>query len=260
MNLVDPSKARASLQFVEATSNPTGEPEPTPHLQVGHPDFVPLPDEPAQEVSHMRQEIVAPETPLLQFRKPDVPTKVDTRTQIIILNGPPNVGKDTLVRELSENYNATTCSFKNPMFDIALAASGIRQEDWDARYNDRSLKEQPWDRLNGMTCRQFMINISEDFIKPLFGNDHFGKLACDQVREGLNIFTDGGFPDETRTLLEEFGQRNVKVVRLMREDCTFAGDSRNYLVDGIAKNTFDVFLEKGDIEQGIFDLEYVIGK
>lgn len=228
---------------------------PTPHLQKGDPNFVPMPEE-GEKPRRATASRVIGANPHYAIVDDLVPEK----TQVVILNGPPNCGKDTLVRELSKMRKVNHCSFKEPMFDIALAASGISRDDWFDRYNDRNLKEEPWDRLNGMDCRSFMIQISENFIKPLFGKDHFGTLATNQVQEGLNIFTDGGFLEETETIVDEFGQRHVKLIRLHREGCTFEGDSRDYIYDKVVRQTYDVTLETGDIEGSVQKLMDILNK
>lgn len=179
---------------------------------------------------------------------------------IVLLNGPPGVGKDTLGEELNKKHDSVQlCSFKRPMFDIALAASGIPKDVWDARYNDRELKEEPWDRLNGLSCREFMIYISEEFIKPVFGEDHFGNMALGQVEgNGYFIFTDSGFQEEFRAVLQEFGKRNVKLVRLFKDGSSFEGDSRSY-VQPEGADFMDIPLQEGEIEQGVSELEKFIG-
>ena len=93
--------------------------------------------------------------------------------KVIILNGPAGCGKDTLARALVEmGFAKGVASFKNPMFNIAMAALGqdAYREFLDG-YDDRARKEKPEGFLNGLSRRQFMIAISEQFIKQVFGDD-----------------------------------------------------------------------------------------
>ena len=155
--------------------------------------------------------------------------------KIIILNAPPHAGKDTIGNKLVDStrlYHVAQLSFKAPMFEIAKAMLGERDYDrFMAAYNDRSQKEKGQSFLNGKSPREFMIWISEDVIKPQFGNNYFGKRFSERARElgrfNPIICTDGGFPDEVIQLIED--GHVVKLCRLHREGFTFEGDSRNYI-------------------------------
>lgn len=161
----------------------------------------------------------------------------------IILNGPPDSGKDSLARLFMTAVDCVHLEVKDKLFQVALVVSGISHEEWFTRYNNRKLKELPWDRLGGLSQRQFLIKISEEWIKPIFGQDYFGRQAAVAASKfiGFNqsvIFTDGGFPDELNTMLEVLGEDNVLLVRLHREGRDFSNDSRNYLPD--IKHTLDL--------------------
>lgn len=182
-------------------------------------------------------------------------------SKIIILNGPAGVGKDTIGNALAADYNCTTTSFKRPMFEIAASILGARAfSKFITAYDDRDQKEQPQSFLGGKTCREFMIWISETVVKPLFGNQQFGKLMSEHIRlcdEGFCfVCTDGGFPDEVIRLVED--GHYVTLVRLFMDSKTFAGDSRDYIrikeshfPDYKKYNEHDVHLVNGDIEGGV---------
>lgn len=231
----------ASVNYVEEAPKLTG--EPTPHLPKGHPDFVPATGSVAKKA----------ESPVpAQVIRPDLPPVVHTGQTVIILNGPPGCGKDTIAEEMRDTLGFHKCRFKEPMFTIALAASGISEEDWWSRYNDRSLKEEPWDRLGGLSCRKFLIKISEEWIKPMFGQNAFSKLAFSQVKPGVSVFSDGGFPDEFSEMVSEFGRRNVKLVRLHREGYSFEGDSRDYLHGEIlGVDVIDYIVREGEVGHAV---------
>lgn len=181
--------------------------------------------------------------------------------KIIILNGPAGVGKDTIGGELAAYYDCSLVSFKRPMFGIAASLLGVKAfNEFMEAYNDREQKEMPQSFLDGRTCREFMIWISESVVKPLFGNHHFGKLMSEHVRlydEGsCFVCTDGGFPDEVIQLLED--GHDVTLVRLFMDGKTFAGDSRNYIRIEKSKlphyswyEECDVHLVNGDIYGGV---------
>lgn len=152
------------------------------------------------------------------------------RKKCIILNGPPGCGKDTIAKLLVEQ-GFSKFENKAPMFDVALAMTGIDRKKWFRRYNNREKKELPWDELNGMSCREFMIWISEDVMKPRLGDNIFGKLAAKAAlaTPGSVVFSDGGFQSEMKCLQDAFGKENVLLVHLFRDGYSFDTDSRNYL-------------------------------
>lgn len=151
---------------------------------------------------------------------------------IIILNGPPGVGKDTIGNLLAKKTRWQPLSFKTPMWDLAKAALGqVTYEKFCAHYNDRDTKEAPQDYLGGFSPREFFIHISERWCKPVFGDEYFGeRLLRDAQSCRTNVIvTDGGFPKEVIPMLQ-LGMQ-VLIVRLHREGYSFAGDSRDYIRD-----------------------------
>lgn len=173
--------------------------------------------------------------------------------KVIILNGCPGIGKDTIGGVLYEmNYGSRILSFKKPMFDIALSMLGA--DDYVSfieLYNNRDTKEVPTPLLGHKSPRQFMIWLSEDVMKPAFGEEYFGRRMVESVKamRSTAVITDGGFPEETIALIKAGAQ--VHVCRLHREGYTFAGDSRSYLhlpewlgVNGYTEEDFE--LRDGD--------------
>jgi|SRR5699024_1995194 len=187
-------------------------------------------------------------------------------SKIIILNGPVSVGKDTIGNALAANYKCIPTSFKRPMFEIAASILGARAfSKFITAYDDRDQKEQPQSFLGGKTCREFMIWISETVVKPLFGNQQFGKLMSEHIRlcdEGFCfVCTDGGFPDEVIRLVED--GHDVTLVRLFMDGKTFDGDSRDYIrLHRLTCNSYrehDVRLVNGDIDGGVLAVTKACG-
>jgi len=176
-----------------------------------------------------------------------------TKDKVVIFNGPAKSGKDTFADMLSEwiddndyDYDKEYTrhswgfreSFKETLITLTIKYYQISYNEWEERYDDRKLKEQSWDKLGGLSQREALIDMSENKIKPILGNDFFGKAAAheiniDDVNEerDVYIFSDGGFEDELKPIIDKVSAENVIVFRLHRDGYTFEGDSRDFLTD-----------------------------
>lgn len=152
--------------------------------------------------------------------------------KIVLLNAPKGAGKDTVANAICERVKfSRKGSFKAPMFQIALAILGMDNHcQFMQAYEDRNQKEKAHDFLMGMTCREFMIWISEEVIKPKFGDKYFGKRLAEAASRSEHplIVSDCGFEQEVIVLIE--GGHEVKLVRMHRQGFEFdETDSRNYV-------------------------------
>jgi hypothetical protein len=150
--------------------------------------------------------------------------------KIILLNSPPDSGKDYAAELFNAMYGCKHMEFKAPMHKIAQALTGLDEDKYYAIYNDRELKEKVHPLFLGFSPRDLMIWISEDVCKPQFGQNFFGEPAatgCD-IKNGT-VFSDSGFPAEVFPIAERHGAENIIVVRFNRHGSNFGGDSRNYL-------------------------------
>mgnify|MGYP000138124247 CR=1 FL=1 len=152
------------------------------------------------------------------------------RGKVILMNGPPNAGKDFATEKLVAATDADHREFKDILHNIAIAMTGLSREKYFEIYENKSWKEDPHPDLLGMSPRGLLIWISEDVCKPKFGEQFFGMPAAGSVDiETGAVFSDSGFPEEVFPIANKVGAENVYVVRFSREGCSFEGDSRNYL-------------------------------
>jgi len=180
---------------------------------------------------------------------------------IIILNGPPNVGKDTIAEGMQE-FGFHQMAFKTRLYLDTVTHFNAPIDEFMDRATDRYLKEQSWlklalptdtDYLQLLSPREALIHVSENVIKPLHGDQYYGEQVVETaLQHGYQkiVMSDGGFPEEVIPLYDAF--EHVIICRLHREGCSFEGDSRSYLPDG--KNTFDIHLETGKVNEGIIDI------
>lgn len=167
---------------------------------------------------------------------------------VIGLNGPAGCGKDAIAGYLSEKYGAVHMEIKELLFEAAIRISGLTREVWFSMYNDRDYKESPNPFLfvNGksVTMREFMIHVSENVMKPMFGDDVFGKALAQKLKElpevqpdgkkTIVVLSDGGFVSEGIPVAELVGPENYILARIHRlkedgEFYDFGKDSRRYI-------------------------------
>lgn len=197
---------------------------------------------------------------------------------IVIFNGPPNSGKDFAAKAMSQKFGVPHFEMKAALRKMAhsivavhLEATTVLPEEatalevaaefcWEYEANAFLKNNSRAAAFGYRTWRQFLIHISEDIMKPIFGQDVFGRAAAKLVREmdaDLCFFSDGGFQVEVEELRKE---GTVIVIQLERIGCSWNGDSRGY----INGDHTVPFTNPGDakfiprIEQRILDLLYCV--
>ncbi len=179
--------------------------------------------------------------------------------KVIIMNCPPNAGKDTITTSLCQVTGASHNEFKDHLFRCTATLFNVGLDWFKEVATNRATKETGYaaltvsykqylklkeamgepekyrDFYDGssivLTPREALIYTSEVVMKPNFGIDYFGQAAAKNVnRDKGSVFSDGGFNDELKPLIEEFGAENIFVVQFTREGAdTFEGDSRNWV-------------------------------
>lgn len=152
---------------------------------------------------------------------------------VVFLNGPPKCGKDMLVSQLVEYIKFNHLKAAAPLKRAAGAVLDMDMKGIE-EYKDvtsRLLKRESDGSVD--TVRQFLISMSEDWMKVRYGKAIFGKLLGRDIRNSaasLSIVSDCGFADELEACLTfSVGTRNAILVRIHREGCDFTNDSRSYL-------------------------------
>lgn len=169
--------------------------------------------------------------------------------RVIILNGPPKVGKDTFAVMINEGIDLKAKVLKQYSIKWVLCVEvGKRygldpKQVWDINA-DPLLKDKPNKLFGGKSVRQALIYESEDVIKVKYGEQGVARLTyenlLDEIEDGACDFdnlvlmnADGGFNSETKAMQSFFGieRSDMFIVRIDKPGHTFAGfkDSREYL-------------------------------
>lgn len=166
------------------------------------------------------------------------------RHRCILFNGPPRSGKDTAA-------NIVLANFDNPIyrdrFSMPLKSSILSWfgesigSDFEKYLESR--KDEPEPLLGGLSYREAQIDLSEKYIKPLYGKTAFGDWQAHRCKrfindanrifpadaETLTLIPDSGFSYEAGPIVELYGPANVLLMRLHRDGASFSRDSRAYI-------------------------------
>ena len=148
--------------------------------------------------------------------------------RVVLLNGPPGSGKDTIGNACIDHFKGHTAAFKDTLYQHTayLFKVDVKWLTWAATC--RVTKETPLPELQGFTPREALIFTAEEVYKKIYGKDYFGKSIASTLKDGLTFITDAGFKAEAIAIIEEVGAENVIHFKLYRDGCSFEGDSRSY--------------------------------
>jgi hypothetical protein len=185
--------------------------------------------------------------------------------KIIFLNGPPRCGKDTAKRFILGEFAGKVRAYD--MFrPIAWAFQGlfdIKPDAWARNYE--TWKTEGNAEFLGYNLRPLMISFAEEWVKPTFGQDAFGKLALRWLTGptscSMTIVSSVGFFDEVQPIVERFGPENCLLIQLSKDGCTYDGDSRSYVeLDNVTtvqlNNRYDLEMYKVQVIKAVKDWLY----
>lgn len=169
--------------------------------------------------------------------------------KIILLNGPPRCGKDT-ISEILKNHCPSEVHLEKFALPLKLAVPmiyGLTQANWKEDLDTEQGKDYRCDQLFGKTPREVQIAISEDLLKPLHGKDIFGKLIVRRIERvnskwfSATVVSDSGFREEAEVVVDRFGADDVQLWRIHRDGCDFKKDSRGYIhLNDLGVKEFDI--------------------
>lgn len=179
--------------------------------------------------------------------------------KVVLFNGPPRCGKDTIAKFLLNSYPDNFIQIR--MAETlkrgchALLGLPVDLEHYD-EIKDKHVSNDNGDFFH-LSPREFYIKVSEELMKPTFGNNIFGLLwlriydilhEYDPYIYGNPIATiaDSGFAEETQPLIDYFGEEALLIIRIHREGCDYSFDSRSY-IRGLIQQELDVENPEGNV-------------
>lgn len=171
------------------------------------------------------------------------------RDVCLLINGPPRSGKDTAAEFISkvwgDKYNVYIYRFSDPLKTSICSWIGVERGSTGESELEFT-KDEPCMALSGSSYRQAQIRLSEDHIKPLYGNNIFGKWAALRILRTLErvkhntrmlpyrkpsmfVFPDSGFAAEANEVIALRPTIEVALFHTYRPDCDFTNDSRSYI-------------------------------
>jgi hypothetical protein len=151
--------------------------------------------------------------------------------RIVLFNGPPHSGKDTVAKALAMQLDAASIRVQLVAFSMPmrLAVAALLGKEYSLKwYEEEKDKVQ---ELSNRTIREMMIDLSEGHVKPSYGNDYWVKAALAGVDPNAQIVlvTDCGFFEELAYLYFNRNPLDHMLVRLERDGTDWSKDSRKPL-------------------------------
>lgn len=160
---------------------------------------------------------------------------------VIFINGPPRSGKDTATHFIFKKFMAgpwyaQKMKVSTPLKKAAHALFHVYRTAEQVEIDGE--KDSACDDFFGYVPRQVYIDLSEQFVKKLYGPEFFGRILGRRLTESslarLTIISDAGFSAEVSEACKIVGPSKCFIIRLHREGTSFDGDSRDYLdIEGV---------------------------
>lgn len=150
--------------------------------------------------------------------------------KVLLLNGPPQAGKDEAAKAAMRALQKAEAPFIHAKFSAPIkgAWSGM-----GIPYTEAT-KELPHPAF-GVSHRQWAIDFSEKFMKPLYGQDIFARLMISHLETFGNetvVISDCGFQVEFEALLKWTRLTELWLITLTRRGVgitDFGSDSREFI-------------------------------
>lgn len=150
--------------------------------------------------------------------------------RILLLNGCPASGKDTVSDYLVKKYNYKTIAFKDSAYKSVYEHFNLSKEQYMSLYNNRELKDKPTELLNGYSPRTAMQYVVEKVKKPQLGKDYLARETIDLILKDVYnnyVISDLGLDEEEIATHYYLKKEKYSIVYIDRTGYNFANDTRS---------------------------------
>jgi len=161
-----------------------------------------------------------------------------TRRKIVLLNGPPRCGKDTIATYLEKEHGFYHTKFAKALKEGVHSILRLGTFDLMNRFTPlphdyyEPLKDTRMSEFLGLTPREAYISLSEEYMKEKFGSAIYGDLLLREllgVNNDFIVVSDSGFFEEMIPILNQRNEFETVLLRITRPGTSFDGDSRSYV-------------------------------
>lgn len=176
--------------------------------------------------------------------------------KVIIANGPPRSGKDTMCGLLLKNLKGVDLiplCYKRVLYVGVAKRYNLSVEAVYQMNADTNVKDEPSDLFDGFSVRQALQFESEVAIKKIHGPDGVAiqtfklleeEYGVERLKNAVLYSAGAGFNSELYAMYDHFDMsvEDVFIIRMLREGCSFEGDTREFLLhpDMIIQNNGDI--------------------
>ena len=182
--------------------------------------------------------------------------------QVVLLNGPPKSGKDTIADALVQAVGplwSVNYKLSSVLKATARAMFSLSDTQYNAVERPENKDKKGYAGLSNKSWREVLISLSEDYIKPTYGEDFFGIAAAKAINtfsiSGYShvFISDSGFREEAETLVTMCPTCNFTLARLYRVGTNFSKDSRSLWPNNSLMNEISI-MNEGTVDQAVRDI------
>ena len=166
--------------------------------------------------------------------------------RVILFNGPPGVGKDTLAL-YAQSFDTRSRHVK---FVSTMKMAVAHLFNYPIELMETAKDDKEYIKF-GKTIREHQIAIGLA-MRNIYGEEIFGRMLADRIlgmpmQTPYVVISDLGFPGELGALNEAIGPERLTLFRLYQEGKTFAEDCRSYIRgENFGIKTYDIQNPHGD--------------